>query len=156
MSASLKSNTGEVLGKAMVILVFDLVSTFVFLIFAALFALRYVVLWLLIIFSPLAFLAWAFPDIPKVKGLFEQWWQNFISWSIIGVPAAIVIYLSDKLIQIAKMGNLTGRSSSLEEVSPRHRRRYSHLRCSTHISHCGILNYSKRQCSGEFYGCRLG
>jgi len=118
MSASLKSNTGEVLGKAMVILVFDLVSTFVFLIFAALFALRYVVLWLLIIFSPLAFLAWAFPDIPKVKGLFEQWWQNFISWSIIGVPAAIVIYLSDKLIQIAKMGNLTGRSSSLEEVSP--------------------------------------
>lgn len=118
MKGGLLDNPGAVLAKAMLILVFDLVSAFVFFIFAALFAFRYVILWLLVIFSPLAFLAWAFPDIPSAKKIFDQWWQNFINWSIIGIPAAIVIYFSDNLVRIAKTGMLVGKSSSLEEFSP--------------------------------------
>jgi hypothetical protein len=84
------------LAKGLLLVVFNFVAMFIYLIFAFLFAMRYVILWLLIIISPLAFLLWIFPFGQKH---FQRWWKEFINWSIIGIPAALVIYLSDKLIE---------------------------------------------------------
>ena len=77
MKGNLLDNPGATFAKALMILGFDLVSTFVFLVFAALFALRYAVLWLLVIISPLAFLAWAFNQIPSAKEIFNKFKFDF-------------------------------------------------------------------------------
>jgi len=118
LAGNLLANPGIVLAKALMLLIFNLVSTFVFLIFAALFAFRYAVLWLLVILSPLAFLAWALGEaVSGAKKLFEQWLHNFLSWSFIAVPAGFVIYLADHLMSFAQGNQLVGKSTDLEEMS---------------------------------------
>jgi len=118
LAGNLLANPGIVLAKALMLLIFNLVSTFVFLIFAALFAFRYAVLWLLVILSPLAFLAWALGEaVSAAKKLFEQWLHNFLSWSFIAVPAGFVIYLADHLMSFAQGNQLVGKSTDLEEMS---------------------------------------
>ena len=96
IQGGLTANPAIALAKGLLLTVFNFVAMFIYLIFAFLFAMRYVVLWLLIIISPLAFLLWVFPFGQKH---FQRWWKEFINWSIIGIPAALVIYLSDKLIE---------------------------------------------------------
>ena len=94
-TGGLTADPAIALAKGFLLTIFNLVAMFIYLIFAFLFAMRYVVLWLLIIISPLAFLLWAFPF---GKKHFQRWWKEFINWSIIGIPAALVINLSDRLI----------------------------------------------------------
>ncbi len=62
-----------------------------FLLFAALFLMRYVVIWVLTILSPLAFAFWV---LPQTKNLWKMWRDNFVQWSIIGIPAAFFLYLA--------------------------------------------------------------
>lgn len=65
----------------------------VFLLFACLFLVRYIVIWILVILAPIAFVAWIFPS-GKIKGLWDMWFKNFVGWSIIGIPSAFFLYLS--------------------------------------------------------------
>lgn len=118
MKGDLLGNPGAVFAKATLILAFDVISTFIFFLYAALFAFRYVVLWVLIIFSPLAFLTWAFSSFSAMKKIFERWWFNFLNWSFIGVPAAFMLYLSDQALSIAKSGKLIGTSTDLHNFAP--------------------------------------
>jgi len=97
IQGGLTADPAIALAKGLLLTVFNFVAMFIYLIFAFLFAMRYVVLWLLIIISPLAFLLWVFPFGQKH---FQRWWKEFINWSIIGIPAALVIYLSDMLIGV--------------------------------------------------------
>ncbi len=117
LAGNLLENTGAVLANALMLLTFNLVATFVFLIFAALFAFRYAVLWLLVIISPLAFLAWALGEIPGAKKIFEQWWQNFLNWSIIAIPAAFVIYLADQLMSYAQTSHIVSQNTGLQAMN---------------------------------------
>lgn len=64
---------------------------FIYFILAAVFLVRYVVLWVLVILSPLAFLAYAFKGGQKI---WKMWWSNFISWTFVGVPIAFFIALA--------------------------------------------------------------
>ncbi|MCK4454341.1 hypothetical protein KAU51_03275 [Candidatus Parcubacteria bacterium] len=98
-------NPESALGTGIVFAGFNLIAGTIFLLFAFLFAARYVALWILIILSPLAFFCYV---IPAAKGIWSMWWKQFFQWCIIGIPAAFFIYLSNTLIAEMTKGNLTG------------------------------------------------
>ncbi len=74
-----------------VLVPFLFVLTFILLIFAVIFMLRYVAIWLLVILSPIAFICYI---LPITKKYFDQWWQQFINWSFIGVTCGFFLYLA--------------------------------------------------------------
>ncbi|MFH1180778.1 MAG: hypothetical protein V1705_00020, partial [bacterium] len=74
-----------------------LAASLVFLVFAALFAVRYIALWVLVILSPLAF---AFYILPQTRKYWSQWWEQFLQWSFIGITGAFFLYLSSKMIEM--------------------------------------------------------
>jgi len=96
--------TGAAIGS-LVLIIFDLVAAFIYFVFALLFAMRYMAIWILVILSPLAF---ALSLIPAGKGFFKQWWNQFLQWSFIGIIAAFFLYLSDQMIRIGQSGNFAG------------------------------------------------
>jgi len=53
--------------------------------------LRYIAIWLLVILSPIAFICYI---LPITKKYFDQWWQQFINWSFIGVTCGFFLYLA--------------------------------------------------------------
>jgi len=91
---------------------------FVFLIFAAIFMLRFLIIWILVILAPLAFVS---VIIPQTKALiWNRWWSYFIEWSFIGVPAAFFLYLGSKfcqLIPILKLSEAPSGTSPLEIIA---------------------------------------
>lgn len=111
------SGLGERIGKALMYLAFDYISALVFLLYAFLFLARYVVLWLLIIISPLAFFAYIFP---ASRNYFHQWWHTFVQWAIIGIIPAFLLFLANAFMssgaeigeagteQLAAAGFMTG------------------------------------------------
>jgi hypothetical protein len=87
--------------KILVMIIFNLVASIIFLLFAFLFIMRRVVIWMLVIFSPLAFVAYI---LPATRRLWTMWWNQFIQWSIIGVFAAFFLYLGEQMIILASQG----------------------------------------------------
>lgn len=67
-----------------------------FLLLAGIFLVRYVAIWILVISAPLAFVCWALSEgpIPQIRKMWNMWLDNFIQWSIIGIPIAFFLYLS--------------------------------------------------------------
>jgi hypothetical protein len=85
-----------------------------FLLYALIFLLRYIAIWILVILAPIAFCAWAvspvgappereigFPItifVSAIASLFQKFWDKwlnqFIEWSIIGIPLAFFLYLA--------------------------------------------------------------
>lgn len=63
--------------------------------FALIFILRYLVIWLLVILSPLAFACYI---LPITKKYFDKWWEQFINWSIIGITCGFFLYLALLLV----------------------------------------------------------
>ena len=90
-----------------VLVAFNLIASVIFLLFALLFAVRYVALWILVILSPLAFFCYI---LPATKKVWSMWWQQFIQWCIVGIPAAFFIYLSNIMIREMAQGNLTSKA----------------------------------------------
>ncbi len=88
-------------------------TIFIYLLFTALFLTRYVMLWVLIILSPIAFFTYVFKESSLVKTLFpgilhwEEWWSNFLQWSIIGVTLSFFLFLSNSLKGILGSGAMT-------------------------------------------------
>lgn len=77
--------------QGIVQIVVNLAMAFAFLLFAAIFLFRYIVIWTLVILSPLAFVSWI---LPATKKFWDMWWNQLIQWSIIGIPIAFFLYLS--------------------------------------------------------------
>lgn len=63
--------------------------------FAIIFILRYLVIWLLVILSPLAFACYV---LPMTRKYFDKWWEQFINWSIIGITCGFFLYLALLLV----------------------------------------------------------
>ena len=61
-----------------------------------LFFARVVILWILAILAPLAFASYI---LPATRKFWNQWWQQLIQWSIIGIPISFFLFLSDKLLK---------------------------------------------------------
>ena len=90
-----KSVSLEIIAEAVAISAFNLLAGFFFLLYGFLFLARYVAIWTLVIVSPLAFFANVFP---KTSSYYKQWWQQFIQWCFIGIPASFFLYLSWHLL----------------------------------------------------------
>lgn len=63
---------------------------FIFLLFSIIFLLRYIMIWFLVILSPLAFVAYI---LPSTRKYWTMWWNQFIQWSIIGAVCGFFLYL---------------------------------------------------------------
>lgn len=81
--------------QTIIIFIFDVLAATVVFLFAALFAMRYVAIWMLVILSPIAFASYI---LPATKGIFKTWWNQFIQWSIVGVTAAFFLYLGNHIL----------------------------------------------------------
>jgi len=68
---------------------------------AIFFITRIVMLWLLMIFSPFAWISMIAPGIPKLGGYWGRWWTDFIKWSLFAPIYMFFIYLA---IMIAASG----------------------------------------------------
>lgn len=90
------SNTERV-ARGTVLAGFNLVGGIIFLLFALLFAVRYVVLWILIILSPIAFFCYI---LPQTRGIWSKWWNQFIQWCIIGIIGGFFLYLTNITITV--------------------------------------------------------
>lgn len=99
------SSESERFGVGIVFVVFNVVVSLVFFLFAMLFAARHVALWILVIISPLAFACYI---LKFTRKYFALWWNQFFQWSIIGIPAAFTLYLANTIIMMAEEGKLTG------------------------------------------------
>jgi len=77
---------------------FCFILIFVLFILTCLFMFRYLVIWILVILSPLAFACYI---LPATKKYWELWWKQFLNWTFIGVTCGFFLYLSMKLVQLA-------------------------------------------------------
>ncbi|MDO8654891.1 MAG: hypothetical protein Q7R48_00440, partial [bacterium] len=89
--------------KVLALMIFQVAAAVIFMLFAALFIMRKIAIWILVILSPIAFVA---SILPKTSGVFKMWWNQFFQWSIIGVFAAFFLWLGDHIISIAAQGKL--------------------------------------------------
>jgi len=79
--------------------------------YSVVFILRYLFIWILVILSPLAFVAYILPATRKYWSL---WWENLIQWQVIGITGTFFLYLSDLFtdtmteIKSSQVGSLSG------------------------------------------------
>ncbi len=66
--------------------------------FAAIFLIRYVAIWILVILSPLAFACYI---LPATKKYWTLWWNQFLQWSFIGAIAGFFLYLGEQVAALA-------------------------------------------------------
>jgi len=86
-------------------IILNLSVSLIFLIFAGIFLFRYLMIWVLVILAPLAFVS---VIIPQTKVLiWDRWWNKFIEWCFIGVPAAFFLYLGAKLFELIPTMKIT-------------------------------------------------
>ena len=84
--------------------IFTLVSLFIYVLYALLFLARTVILWILIIVSPIALATKVFPKSNAIKKFFpsvlywDDWYEMFIQWAVIIIPASLFIYLGNMAI----------------------------------------------------------
>jgi hypothetical protein len=80
---------------------FCIFASIIYILFALLFLVRIVYLWILVILSPIAFATKVLPGNKYIMKIFPRvctwdgWWDDFMQWTFIGIPAAGAIYLSN-------------------------------------------------------------
>ncbi len=96
MSGLLKTDVMQYLAQTLSLVLLYFFGSFIYFMFAGLFLLRYVALWILVMLSPLAFVCYVFPF---TQNIWKMWWNNFFQWCIIGVAGSFFVYLSDKVTE---------------------------------------------------------
>ncbi|MBL7150130.1 MAG: hypothetical protein ISS84_00655 [Candidatus Pacebacteria bacterium] len=87
---------GVVLIRTLILILYGLLGSIIFLLFTLIFLIRGPMIWILVILSPLAFFSWIFPQTRKM--IWDKWWNIFFQWSIIVIPASFFLYLSQAMI----------------------------------------------------------
>lgn len=146
------------LATSVTLIIFEVIASFVFFIFAILFLVRYVAIWILVILSPLAFAAYI---LPATKKYATQWWNYFIQWCFIGTTAAFFIYLADAIRSDPQIQSMQGGINSflglLFVSAVVSAFLIFGLFAALSISAYGaqtVLSYSKK--TGKFVGVRTG
>lgn len=89
-------NTGmEIIGRLLAGITFNTLSALILSAYALIFLLRIMVLWVLVIFSPFAFLGLFFPI---AKGVWKGWSKQFFNWTFIGIPLFFFLSLARIII----------------------------------------------------------
>jgi len=89
--------------SSLALLMFSMVFSVILLLYALLFFARTIILWILVIVSPIAFATKVFPKLKALKKIFpsilhwDAWWDSFWSWCFVGIPAGLSIYLANKM-----------------------------------------------------------
>jgi hypothetical protein len=88
--------------QVIISIVFNYFAGFIFILFSALFIMRYIMLWILVILSPIAFVSYILPITRKGQSLlsWKKWWEQLIAWSIIGIIAGFFLYLGFTMISM--------------------------------------------------------
>ncbi|HPM39189.1 MAG TPA: hypothetical protein PLF97_02385, partial [Candidatus Pacearchaeota archaeon] len=103
-SANTKNIT-EAIIVCFLFLIFAVISFVVYILYAMLFAARAIILWILIIFSPIALATKVFPKSNAIRKFFpsilywDDWYEMFLQWAILIIPAGIFIKLSNKSME---------------------------------------------------------
>ncbi len=115
LSFSRDSNAVEIgnqkLGALLLGLVFAIIALVVITIMTLIFAFRIVMLWFLVLLSPLAFVAQVLPNLQRYA---SQWWQKFGNQVVVGPVLAFFLWLSLAMVQEGQILNL----NLEEEKSP--------------------------------------
>ncbi|MDD2496343.1 MAG: hypothetical protein PHE29_14285, partial [Tissierellia bacterium] len=99
-----ESNLSLQIFYAIILFLFSLILSTIILLYCFLFLARTVILWVLVIFSPIAFATKVFPSFKVIKQIFpsilhwDDWWDSFWQWCVIGVPAGLSIYLANMIL----------------------------------------------------------
>ncbi|MBI5401745.1 hypothetical protein HZB05_02900 [Candidatus Wolfebacteria bacterium] len=88
------------ISSTLFILIFTIIAAIILFAIFIMFLARYVVLSVLLIFSPLVLVAWIFP---ATQGLYKQWWQKFMQWTFFAPVCTFFLYLS--VVALQKTGN---------------------------------------------------
>ena len=88
---------GEILGATLLALIMAAVSVVVLGVIVMILIFRIIWLWFLIVLSPFAFVASAFPG--QMKGYSSQWWSKFTKQVIVGPVLAFCLWLSFAVVQ---------------------------------------------------------
>lgn len=81
-----------------------LIIAIAFFFLAIMLIVRYAVLGMLFMLSPLAFAFWAFP-FPKAKDLWNRWWAAFLKWAFIGVGICFFLNLAAGILGALDTGD---------------------------------------------------
>jgi hypothetical protein len=86
--------------QVLVLIIFNFYAAFIFILFSALFIMRYIMLWILVILSPIAFVSYILPMTRRGRSLlsWKKWWEQLVAWSTIGIIAAFFLYLGFTMI----------------------------------------------------------
>lgn len=82
--------------------VFNFFCAYIFFLFSALFTLRYIMLWILVIISPVAFVSYILPITRRGKSLLNwgSWLEQLIEWCVIGITGGFFLYLGFFMIDM--------------------------------------------------------
>ncbi len=93
------SFTGAVItpvAMTVIFTLFNLITGITYALYGAVFSMRYVAIWLLVIISPFGFFCYI---LPATQPFFRRWWRWFIGWCIAGVAGAFFLYLGEIMFQ---------------------------------------------------------
>jgi hypothetical protein len=77
--------------KSLMGIFFNIIAFLVLGLYALIFIVRIVAIWVLVVLAPLAWLGYI---IPAGEKLWSMWWKQFIQWAIIGISLTFFLYLS--------------------------------------------------------------
>jgi hypothetical protein len=88
--------------QVVISIVFNFFAGYIFILFSLLFIMRYIMLWIIVIVSPVAFVSYILPVTKRGQSLlsWRKWWEQLISWSIIGIIAGFFLYLGFTMISM--------------------------------------------------------
>jgi len=88
--------------QVLILIVFNWFAGFIFILFSLLFTMRYIMLWILVILSPIAFVSYILPVTRRGRTLlnWRTWWEQLIAWSVIGIIAGFFLYLGFTMISM--------------------------------------------------------
>jgi len=88
----------DVMMYFLMLAVFNWFLALALMLFAAVFLIRYIAIWILVILSPLAFACYI---LPATKKYWTLWWSQFLQWSFIGAIAGFFLYLGEQVAALA-------------------------------------------------------
>jgi hypothetical protein len=97
-----QNNPYDALARLIIYFVFSIAFSIICFVYFLLFLFRYIFIWVLVIFSPLAFVSRVFPtgwarDFFPSFFYWDEWWKQFIHWSVIGIYAAFFLSLANNM-----------------------------------------------------------
>ena len=88
--------------------------TFAFIVLSFSFAIRYVILLILLTISPLAYLAVA---LPGAKGMVDKYWKTFMKWVLFGPAAVLLLVLITKTGTFNLVPDNADKANTFEHIS---------------------------------------